>query len=84
MIEALPIIDAAMKYLVVPAVVWVWVLHKGQSALQTEVAVLKAEATARDVARKEEREAFGKQLEQILSAIQSLNGRIDTMMDKSK
>ena len=80
MIDALPIVNAIMQYLIVPAVVWVWVLHKGQSLMQTEIAVLKAEAIARDTARKEEREAFGKQLDQILAGLQSINSRIDTMM----
>lgn len=80
MIDALPFVDAAMKYLIVPAVIWVWALHKGQQALSTEVAVLKAEAVARDVARREEREAMAKQLDQILTGINTVNSRIDTLM----
>jgi hypothetical protein len=80
MIEALPFIDAAMKYLIVPAVVWVWMLHKTQNIHATEIAVLRAEASARDQARREEREATAAQLEQIITMLQTLNGRIDTMM----
>jgi hypothetical protein len=80
MIETLPFIDAAMKYLIVPAVVWVWMLHKTQNIHSTDIAVLRAEASARDMARKEEREATAAQLEQIIGMLQTLNGRIDTMM----
>jgi hypothetical protein len=82
MIEALPIIDAAMKYLIVPAVVWVWMLHKTQNLHATDIAVLRAEAHARDLARKEEREATVAQLDQIVTMLQTINGRIDTMMTK--
>lgn len=78
--DALPFIDAALKYVIVPAVVWVWALQKGQAALQTEVAVLKAEAIARDRARTEEREATAKQLDQILMAVNGLTARVDTLM----
>ncbi|GEM_PF-2164277 len=78
--EALPFIDAAMKYLIVPAVIWVWILHKQQGIHSTDIAVLRAEANARDQARREEREATAAQLEQIISMLQTLNGRIDTMM----
>ena len=78
--EALPLVNAIMQYLVVPVVIWNWALHKGQSALNTEVAVLKAEAIARDVARREEREATSKQLDQILTGINTVNSRIDTLM----
>lgn len=49
MIETLPFIDAAMKYLIVPAVVWVWMLHKTQNINATDISVLRAEAAARDV-----------------------------------
>lgn len=84
MIEAIPFINLLMQYLIVPAFVWVWILHKGYGELKTDMAVVKAEAVARDNARREEREAFGKQLDQILTAIQSLNGRIDTMMKDHK
>lgn len=84
MIDALPLIDAAMKYLIVPAVVWVWMLHKTQNLHATEIAVLRAEAAARDSARKEEREATTAQLDQILGMLQTINGRIDTMMVKGK
>ena len=80
MTEIWPFIDAAMKYLILPGGGWIYSLHKGQMALQTEVAVLKAEATARDKARKEEREAMSKQLDQILSGLQTLSGRIDALM----
>ena len=80
MIDAIPLIDAAMKYLIVPAVVWVWLLHKTQNIHATDIAVLRAEANARDVARKEEREATAAQLEQIIGMLQTLNGRIDTIM----
>ncbi len=80
MIDALPLIDAAMKYLIVPAVIWLWMLHKTQSTHATDIAVLRAEALARDNARREEREAMGKQLEQILQGLQTLNGRIDALM----
>ena len=82
MIEALPIIDAAMKYLIVPAVVWVWMLHKTQNLHATDIAVLRAEAHGRDLARKEEREATVAQLDQIVTMLQTINGRIDTMMTK--
>jgi hypothetical protein len=80
MIEALPFIDATMKYLIVPAVVWIWMMHKTQGVHATEIAVLRAEANARDQARREEREATAAQLEQIITMLQTLNGRIDTMM----
>lgn len=80
MTDLWPFIDAAIKYLILPGGVWIYSLHKGQMALQTEVAVLKAEASARDKARKEEREATAKQLDQILSSINTLSGRIDAMM----
>ena len=49
MTDAFPLIDAAMKYLIVPAVVWVWMLHKTQTTHATDIAVLRAEANARDV-----------------------------------
>lgn len=39
MIETLPIIDAAMKYLIVPAVIWVWMLLKTQNIHATDIAV---------------------------------------------
>lgn len=80
MTEVWPFIDAALKYLILPGAVWIYSLHKGQMALQTEVAVLKAEAAARDKARKEERDATAKQLDQILASIQTLSGRIDALM----
>lgn len=82
MTDALPIIDATMKYLIVPAVVWLWLLHKTQSLHATDIAVLRAEANARDLARREEREATATQLDQILTMLQTINGRIDTMMVK--
>jgi len=82
MTDAFPLIDAAMKYLIVPAVVWVWMLHKTQNLHATDIAVLRAEANARDVARKEEREATAAQLDQILQMLQTINGRIDGMMSK--
>jgi hypothetical protein len=82
MIDALPFVDAAMKYLIVPAVVWVWMLHKTQNLHATDIAVLRAEAQARDLARKEEREATVAQLDQIVTMLQTINGRIDTMMTK--
>jgi len=84
MTETLPFIDAAMKYLIVPAVVWLWMLHKTQSLHATDIAVLRAEANARDVARKEEREATAAQLDQILQMLQTINGRIDTIMTKGE
>lgn len=82
MIDALPLVDAAMKYLIVPAVVWVWMIHKTQNVHATEIAVLRAEAQARDMARKEEREATAAQLDQIVTMLQTINGRIDMMMAK--
>lgn len=84
MTDAFPLIDAAMKYLIVPAVVWVWMLHKTQTTHATDIAVLRAEANARDVARKEEREATAAQLDQILQMLQTINGRIDGMMSKGE
>jgi hypothetical protein len=84
MTDAFPLIDAAMKYLIVPAVVWVWMLHKTQNLHATDIAVLRAEANARDVARKEEREATAAQLDQILQMLQTINGRIDGMMSKGE
>jgi len=84
MTDAFPLIDAAMKYLIVPAVVWVWMLHKTQNLHATDIAVLRAEANARDVSRKEEREATAAQLDQILQMLQTINGRIDGMMSKGK
>jgi len=82
MTDALPFVDAAMKYLIVPAVIWVWMLHKTQNMHATDIAVLRAEAGARDMARREEREATAAQLDQILTMLQTINGRIDTMMVK--
>ena len=84
MTDAFPLVDAAMKYLIVPAVVWVWMLHKTQTMHATDIAVLRAEANARDVARKEEREATAAQLDQILQMLQTINGRIDGMMSKGE
>ena len=84
MTDAFPLIDAAIKYLIVPAVVWVWMLHKTQTMHATDIAVLRAEANARDVARKEEREATAAQLDQILQMLQTINGRIDGMMSKGE
>ena len=84
MTDAFPLVDAAMKYLIVPAVVWVWMLHKTQTLHATDIAVLRAEANARDVARKEEREATAAQLDQILQMLQTINGRIDGMMSKGE
>ena len=84
MTDAFPLIDAAMKYLIVPAVIWVWMLHKTQSLHATDIAVLRAEANARDVSRKEEREATAAQLDQILTMLQTINGRIDGMMSKGE
>jgi len=82
--ETLPIVDAIMQYLIVPAVVWLWMLHKTQSMHATDIAVLRAEAMARDVARKEEREATAAQLDQILQMLQTINGRIDSIMTKGE
>jgi hypothetical protein len=82
--DAFPLIDAIIQYLIVPAVVWVWMLHKTQSLHATDIAVLRAEANARDVARKEEREATAAQLDQILTMLQTINGRIDGVMVKGK
>jgi len=82
--DAFPLIDAAMKYLIVPAVIWVWMLHKTQSLHATDIAVLRAEANARDASRKEEREATAAQLDQILQMLQTINGRIDGMMSKGE
>jgi len=84
MTDPLPFIDAIIQYLIVPAVVWVWMLHKTQSLHATDIAVLRAEANARDVARKEEREATAAQLDQILTMLQTINGRIDGVMVKGK
>lgn len=84
MTDTFPLIDAAMKYLIVPAVVWVWMLHKTQTTHATDIAVLRAEANARDMARKEEREATAAQLDQILQMLQTINGRIDGMMSKGE
>jgi len=83
-VDAIPFVDAAMKYLIVPAVVWVWILHKTQGLHATDIAVLRAEASARDMARREEREATAAQLDQILNMLQTRNGRIDTMMVKGR
>lgn len=82
MTDAFPFVDAAMKYLIVPAVVWLWMLHKTQSLHATDIAVMRAEANARDMARREEREATAAQLEQILQMLQTINGRIDGVMSK--
>ena len=82
--ETLPLVDAVMQYLIVPAVVWLWMLHKTQSLHATDIAVLRAEAVARDVARKEEREATAAQLDQILQMLQTINGRIDSIMAKGE
>jgi len=82
--ETLPLVDAVMQYLIVPAVVWLWMLHKTQSLHATDIAVLRAEAMARDVARKEEREATAAQLDQILQMLQTINGRIDSIMAKGE
>ena len=84
MTDAFPLIDAIMQYLIVPAVVWVWMLHKTQSLHATDIAVLRAEANARDASRKEEREATAAQLDQILQMLQTINGRIDGMMSKGE
>ena len=82
--ETLPLVNAVMQYLIVPAVVWLWMLHKTQSLHATDIAVLRAEAVARDLARKEEREATVAQLDQILQMLQTINGRIDSIMTKGE
>ena len=82
--ETLPLVDAVMQYLIVPAVVWLWMLHKTQSLHATDIAVLRAEAMARDLARREEREATAAQLDQILQMLQTINGRIDSIMTKGE
>ena len=82
--DTLPFVDAVMQYLIVPAVVWLWMLHKTQSLHATDIAVLRAEAMARDVARKEEREATAAQLDQILQMLQTINGRIDSIMTRGE
>jgi hypothetical protein len=69
-----------MKYLVVPAIIWIWTLHKSIAHQSTDIAVLRAEAAAREIARTEERKATTEQLNQILSTLQTINGRIDAMM----
>ena len=82
--ETLPLVNAVMQYLIVPAVVWLWMLHKTQSLHATDIAVLRAEAMARDLARREEREATVAQLDQILQMLQTINGRIDGIMTKGE
>ena len=82
--ETLPLVNAVMQYLIVPAVVWLWMLHKTQSLHATDIAVLRAEAMARDLARREEREATVAQLDQILQMLQTINGRIDSIMTKGE
>lgn len=84
MTEAFPFIDAAMKYLVVPAIVWVWMLYKTQAVMATEIAVLRAEAAAERTARKEDREATHTQLSQIHALVQSINTRIDTLAQRPR
>lgn len=84
MTETLPLVNAVMQYLIVPAVVWLWMLHKTQSLHATDIAVLRAEAMARDLARREEREATVAQLDQILQMLQTINGRIDSIMTKGE
>ena len=84
MIDPLPLLNAVMQYLIVPAVVWLWMLHKTQTLHATDIAVLRAEANARDVARREEREATAAQLDQILQMLQTINGRIDGMMNRGE
>lgn len=76
--ELWPFFDAAVKYLIVPGIVWIFALHRAQNLLQTEVAVIKAEAVARDIARREERAATTKQLDQILNMLQALSVRVDS------
>lgn len=74
------LVHLLMQYLVIPVVMWNWFLSQGLNAMQKEVAVLRAEAASRETARVQERENFSRQLDQILTALNNLNGRIDAMM----
>lgn len=79
----MPLIDLfhlILQYLAAPLGVWLWSLHRIQNLLQTEIEVLKAQVIARETARNEEKESTRKQLDQILSMLQNLNGRIDAVM----
>lgn len=87
MAELFLILDAAMQWLIVPAAGVFWYLHREQRAILTEmaeqkmqIAVMRAEATARDLARAEDRETTSKQLDQILVAVNTLSGRVDLLM----
>ena len=74
------LVNLLMQYLVLPLVVWNWHLTKELTGMQKEVAVLRAEAVSRENARVQERENFSRQLDQILTVLNNLTSRIDTMM----
>lgn len=80
MVDPITFFQLAMQYLILPALGAIWYLYRSHNAVMTRMAVIEAQNAARDQARKEEREAFGKQLDQILLAIQALNTRIDSIM----
>lgn len=82
--EVLSLVDLLVKYLGMPLLAWNVYLHKIQVAHMTQLAVLKAEAEAREKARDEERKATSKQLDQIVNMLQAMSGRIDSMASKER
>lgn len=82
--EVLSLVDLLVKYLGMPLLGWNVYLHKIQVGHMTQIAVLKAEAEAREKARDEERKATSKQLDQIVNMLQAMSGRIDSMASKER
>jgi len=78
------LVDLLLKYLGMPLMAFQVYLHRNQVSHMTQIAVLKAEAEAREKARDEERKATSKQLDQIVSMLQALSSRIDTMSAKDR
>jgi hypothetical protein len=82
--EVLPFLDMVLRYAAMPLLAWNAYLHKIQVDHMTQIAVLKAEAEAREKARDEERKATSKQLDQIVNMLQAMSGRIDSIASKDR
>lgn len=78
--NVLELFDTIMQYLVIPACMWIWLMHKNHNRLDREMAVMRAEAHAREESRTEERESTKRQLDQIIATLTTMSGRIDVLM----
>lgn len=85
MSDPLPFIDMLLKYIGMPLLAWQAYTHRNQTQQATQIAVLKAEAEAREKAREEDRKAMRVQLDQILQITQTVNSRMDALiMERQK